>query len=237
MRILAEALTFDDVSWSPPLQRPARDVKTCHPPHARHPPQHSVVAAAMDTVTEARLAITMAQCGGIGIIHKNMPVERQAAEVRRSRSSRRRHPRSDHGHAQHLHPRRDADHAPPTSPACRWWRQQLVGIVTTATCASSASRKTRCVTSRRATERLVTVRRARRGREVLALLHRTASKGAGGRRRLPPEGPHHGQDIQKARDNPAPAWDSHGTPARGRGGRRRPDTEQRVRPWSTPAST
>src|ERR1700750_3382169 len=40
-----------------------------------------ILSAAMDTVTEARLAITMAQCGGIGIMHKNMSVEQQAAEV------------------------------------------------------------------------------------------------------------------------------------------------------------
>ena len=42
-----------------------------------------VLSAAMDTVTEARLAITMAQEGGIGIIHKNMPIEAQAREVAR----------------------------------------------------------------------------------------------------------------------------------------------------------
>ncbi len=83
MRILAEALTFDDVSLVPAYSnvlpkdvslstRLTRGIRLNIP----------VLAAAMDTVTEARLAITMAQCGGMGIIHKNMPVERQAAEVR-----------------------------------------------------------------------------------------------------------------------------------------------------------
>jgi len=83
MRILAEALTYDDVYLVPAHSsvlprdvdtstRLTRDIRLNIP----------VVSSAMDTVTEARLAITMAQSGGIGIIHKNMPIERQAAEVR-----------------------------------------------------------------------------------------------------------------------------------------------------------
>jgi IMP dehydrogenase len=83
MRILTEALTFDDVSLVPAYSnvlprdvdlatRLTRDLRLNIP----------ILSAAMDTVTEARLAITMAQCGGIGIIHKNMAVEEQAAQVR-----------------------------------------------------------------------------------------------------------------------------------------------------------
>ena len=83
MRILAEALTFDDVSLVPAFSNVLpKDVKLATRLTRGIRLNIPVVAAAMDTVTEARLAITMAQCGGIGIIHKNMPVERQAAEVR-----------------------------------------------------------------------------------------------------------------------------------------------------------
>src|SRR5512142_2549216 len=83
MRILTEALTFDDVSLVPAysnvLPRDV-DLSTRLTPQIRL--NIPVLSAAMDTVTEARLAITMAQCGGIGIIHKNMPIAQQAAEVR-----------------------------------------------------------------------------------------------------------------------------------------------------------
>src|SRR6478736_3942470 len=83
MRILTDALTFDDVSLVPAYSnvlprdvdlgtRLTRNIRLNLP----------IVSAAMDTVTEARLAITMAQSGGIGIIHKNMTIERQAAEER-----------------------------------------------------------------------------------------------------------------------------------------------------------
>jgi len=82
MRILEEALTFDDV-----LLVPARsdvlprevDLSTQLTRHIRI--GLPVMSAAMDTVTEARLAITMAQEGGMGVIHKNMPIEGQARQV------------------------------------------------------------------------------------------------------------------------------------------------------------
>jgi IMP dehydrogenase len=82
LRIQAEALTYDDVSLVPAhstvlpkdvslATRFTRDLRINLP----------IVSAAMDTVTEARLAVAMAQLGGIGILHKNMTAEQQAAEV------------------------------------------------------------------------------------------------------------------------------------------------------------
>lgn len=82
LRILAEALTYDDVSLVPSHStvlpkdvnletRLTRNIRLKLP----------VLSAAMDTVTEARLAIVMAQLGGIGIIHKNLTIEQQVVEV------------------------------------------------------------------------------------------------------------------------------------------------------------
>ena len=83
MRLIDEALTFDDVSLVPDYSevlpkdvdlstRVTRDLRLNIP----------LASAAMDTVTEARLAIAMAQAGGVGVIHKNMTIERQAEQVR-----------------------------------------------------------------------------------------------------------------------------------------------------------
>jgi len=83
MRILTEALTFDDVSLVPAYSNVLpRDVSLATRLTRNIQLNIPILSAAMDTVTEARLAITMAQCGGIGIIHKNMTIEQQAAEVR-----------------------------------------------------------------------------------------------------------------------------------------------------------
>src|ERR1041384_1485038 len=85
---IATALTFDDVLLVPqhstvvPTQvdittRLTRNIRLCVP----------LVSAAMDTVTESRLAIAMAQQGGLGVIHKNLSIEEQASEVDRVKRS------------------------------------------------------------------------------------------------------------------------------------------------------
>src|SRR5881398_3616617 len=85
---LATALTFDDVLLVPrhsdvvPTQvdvttRLTRNSRLCVP----------LVSAAMDTVTESRLAIAMAQQGGLGVIHKNLSIKEQASEVDRVKRS------------------------------------------------------------------------------------------------------------------------------------------------------
>ncbi len=84
MRLLGKALTFDDVLLVPAFSqvlpkdtslatRLSRNIRLNLP----------LVSAAMDTVTEARLAIAIAQEGGIGIVHKNLTPKQQAAEVAR----------------------------------------------------------------------------------------------------------------------------------------------------------
>ncbi|CAA9891459.1 IMP dehydrogenase [Candidatus Methylobacter favarea] len=83
MQIIQEALTFDDVLLVPAhsIVLP-RDVEMKTQLTRRIALNIPLVAAAMDTVTEARLAIAIAQEGGIGIIHKNMSIEQQSREVR-----------------------------------------------------------------------------------------------------------------------------------------------------------
>jgi IMP dehydrogenase len=84
MRILEEALTFDDVLLVPARSDVLpREVDLSTQLTRRIRIGLPVLSAAMDTVTEARLAITMAQEGGMGIVHKNMPIEAQAREVMR----------------------------------------------------------------------------------------------------------------------------------------------------------
>ncbi len=82
MRIVEEALTFDDVLLVPAFSEVLpKEVKLSTKLTRDIVLNIPMVSAAMDTVTEHRMAIAMAQQGGIGIIHKNMTVEEQAKEV------------------------------------------------------------------------------------------------------------------------------------------------------------
>lgn len=84
LRIAQEALTFDDVLLQPGYSEvTAKDVSLATRLSRNITMNIPLVSAAMDTVTEARLAIALAQEGGIGIIHKNMTIAEQAEQVRR----------------------------------------------------------------------------------------------------------------------------------------------------------
>ena len=232
MRILAEALTFDDVSLVPAYSnvlpkdvslstRLTRGIRLNIP----------VLAAAMDTVTEARLAITMAQCGGIGIIHKNMPVERQAAEVRLVKKFEAGvirdpitvSPDTSIREVMQIVRARNISGVPVVDG------EHLVGIVTNRDLRfeKKPDDPVRHIMTRK--ERLITVNEGAHEEEVLALLHKHRIEKVlvvddGFRLR----GLITVKDIQKARDNPNAAKDTHERlrvgAAVGVGG----DTEERI---------
>lgn len=87
-KIIGEGLTYDDVLLVP-------DYSEVLPSQVKVSSQFSrnirlnipIVSAAMDTVTEAKMAIAIAQEGGIGVLHKNMTIDNQAAEVRKVKRS------------------------------------------------------------------------------------------------------------------------------------------------------
>ncbi len=84
LRIAQEALTFDDVLLQPGYSEvTAKDVSLATRLTRNITMNIPLASAAMDTVTEARLAIALAQEGGVGIIHKNMTIIEQAEQVRR----------------------------------------------------------------------------------------------------------------------------------------------------------
>ena len=86
--VVKESLTFDDLLLVPAASDVLpRDVDTATLLTKNIPLNIPIVSAAMDTVTESRTAICMAQEGGIGFIHRNMSIERQAIEVDRVKKS------------------------------------------------------------------------------------------------------------------------------------------------------
>ncbi len=87
-KFVAEGLTYDDVLLLPAYSEILpRDVNTSTLLTRNIRLNVPLVSAAMDTVTEAQLAIAMAQAGGLGMLHKNMSIDLQAAEVRKVKRS------------------------------------------------------------------------------------------------------------------------------------------------------
>jgi IMP dehydrogenase len=87
-KIIGEALTFDDVLLLPGHSKVhPRDTDVSTRLTSRIRLAIPLLSAAMDTVTESRMAIALSREGGLGIIHKNLPVERQAEEVDRVKRS------------------------------------------------------------------------------------------------------------------------------------------------------
>ncbi|MFB0952512.1 MAG: IMP dehydrogenase, partial [Rhodospirillales bacterium] len=81
---IEEALTFDDVLLIPAASQVLPENTDTRTRLTKEISLNiPLISAAMDTVTEHQLAIAMAQAGGIGVLHKNMTIEEQAAEVRR----------------------------------------------------------------------------------------------------------------------------------------------------------
>ncbi len=212
LRIQAEALTYDDVSLVPAhsivlpkdvtlATRLTRTLRLNMP----------IVSAAMDTVTEARLAVAMAQLGGIGIIHKNMSLERQAIEVGKVKNFEAGvirepftvGPQTSIGEVLRLTRARNISGVPVVDG------DQLVGIVTGRDMRfeTRLDDPVRNVMTRK--DRLVTVREGASDDEVLQLLHKhRIEKVLVINDDFQLRGLITVKDIQKARDNPNAAKDA-----------------------------
>jgi IMP dehydrogenase len=87
-KFLGEGLTYDDVLLVPSYSEHLPNEVNLFSKFTRNISiKTPIISAAMDTVTEHELAISIAQQGGIGVIHKNMSIERQAIEVRKVKRS------------------------------------------------------------------------------------------------------------------------------------------------------
>src|SRR5688572_16068661 len=233
MRIVQEALTFDDVllvpAYSDVLPREV-DLSTRLTRGIRL--NLPFVSAAMDTVTEARLAITIAQEGGLGIIHKNMTAADQAREVGRVKKHESGvikdpitvRPDATIREVIALTRARGISGLPVTADG-----NQVVGIVTHRDIRFEEQLDlpvSKVMTPR---EKLVTVRENAPREEVLLLLHRHRIEkvlvvDADGRLR----GMITVKDIQKARDFPRACKDEHGRLRVGAAVGTAPDTLDRV---------
>ncbi len=214
MRIAQEALTFDDVLLLPAYSDVLpRDVSLRTRLTRRIALNLPLVSAAMDTVTEARLAIAIAEQGGVGMIHKNMGVEQQAAEVRRVK-------KYESGVI------KEPISIPPStniSDVLELMRHQgisgvpvvdggkLVGIVTSRDLRFETRRQSPVTEAMTPHDRLVTVREGAERNEILDLLHNNRiEKLLVVNEAFELRGMVTVKDIQKARDYPNACKDDYG---------------------------
>jgi IMP dehydrogenase len=212
LRIQAEALTFDDVSLVPAHSTILpKDVSLATKLTRNITLNLPIVSAAMDTVTEARLAIAMAQLGGIGILHKNMSVQQQAAHVAKVKNFEAGvirepftvGPETTIGEVLKLTHARNISGVPVVDGG------QLVGIVTGRDMRfeTKLDDPVRHIMTKK--ERLVTVKEGASDEEVLALLHKhRIEKVLVVNDEFQLRGLITVKDIQKARDNPNAAKDA-----------------------------
>ncbi len=175
MRIVQEALTFDDVLLLPAYSAVLpKDVSLKTQLTRGIALNIPLLSAAMDTVTESGLAIAMAQEGGIGIIHKNQPIERHAGEVRRVKKFESGvihdpiviHPRATIREVVELTRAHHISGVPVVDGA------ELVGIVTNRDLRFETNMDAPVSMVMTPKERLITVREGASREEIATLLHR-----------------------------------------------------------------
>ena len=175
MRIVQEALTFDDVLLLPAYSAVLpKDVSLKTQLTRGIALNIPLLSAAMDTVTESGLAIAMAQEGGIGIIHKNQPIERHAEEVRRVKKFESGvihdpiviHPRATIREVVELTRAHHISGVPVVDGA------ELVGIVTNRDLRFETTMDAPVSMVMTPTDRLITVREGASREEIATLLHR-----------------------------------------------------------------
>jgi IMP dehydrogenase len=212
LRIQAEALTFDDVSLVPAHSTILpKDVSLATQLTRGIALNLPIVSAAMDTVTEARLAIAMAQLGGIGILHKNMSLAEQArhvAQVKNFEAGVIREPftvgpETTIGEVIKLTRARNISGVPVVDAG------QLVGIVTSRDMRFERKPEDPIRHIMTKKDKLVTVKEGATDDEVLALMHRhRIEKVLVVNDAFELRGLITVKDIQKARDNPNAAKDA-----------------------------
>lgn len=214
MRIAKEALTFDDVLLQPNYSDVLpREVDLATRLTAEITLNIPLISAAMDTVTESRLAISLAQEGGIGIIHKNMPAEEQARQVltvKKFESGIVRNPITvppDMTIREVI----DLTRAMNISGVPVVENNQPLGIVTHRDLRFETNLDAPVSTVMTPRERLVTVREGADDEEVLSLLHRhRIEKVLVVSENFELKGMITAKDFQKASDFPRACRDSHG---------------------------